>query len=169
MTPNYEEMTYGELQAAAKEQGLNAKGSKEELLARLRGEVEGDAPEAEPETEEVEAEPEIVPEPSAPEAITEKKVAEELKTDIQRMKEHLAKQRKVSIMIPLEQGMSLETAEKVPFVVSINGYRLSIRRGVFVEVPEQVADMIKARLQSEGTIGSQFEIGNSPQKVEALG
>lgn len=166
MTPNYEEMTYGELQAAAKEQGLNAKGSKEELLARLRGEVQGDAPEAEPETE---AEPEIIPEPSAPEAITEKKVAEELKTDIQRMKEHLAKQRKVSIMIPLEQGMSLETAEKVPFVVSINGYRLSIRRGVFVEVPEQVADMIKARLQSEGTIGSQFEIGNSPSKVEALG
>jgi hypothetical protein len=85
------------------------------------------------------------------------------------MKAHLDAQRKVSIMIPLEPGMSQESADLVPFTVNMNGYQLNIRRGVFVEVPDQVADMIKARLESEGKIGSQFEIGNNASKVEALG
>jgi hypothetical protein len=165
---SYMELEYAEVQALAKERGLNAKGTKEELVARLEESDGTPATTEETVPEEVNV-PEIPESTPAPETVTEAKVAKELTTDIQRMKAHLDAQRKVSIMIPLEPGMSQESADLVPFTVNMNGYQLNIRRGVFVEVPEQVADMIKARLESEGKIGSQFEIGNNASKVEALG
>lgn len=157
----YTEMEYADVQSLAKERELNAKGSKEELVARL---VEADSTPAVPDP--------VVPTaetPAAPAATTEKEVQAALLTDVARMKAHLASQPKVKIMIPLEQGMSVETAAKVPFTVNINGYRLSIKRGVFVEVPEQVAEIVMRRLESEGKIGSEYEINQSQQKVEALG
>jgi len=55
-----------------------------------------------------------------------------------KMKEHLAAQPKVRILIPLETG------EKKGATVSVilNGYRQNIMKGVYVEVPEQIADVI---------------------------
>lgn len=163
---DYAEMTYADLKAAAKEKGLAATGTKEELLARLEG--------AEPVETDLEPadEPAIVPE-SEPvtekKPVTEQQVEKEWRSDIQKMKAHLEKQPKVSIMIPLEQGVPPEAADKIPFVVNLNGYRLAIKRGVFVQVPQQVAEIVQERLESEGKIGSEYRLDRNPDKQAALG
>ena len=59
------------------------------------------------------------------------------------MKDNLSKQPKVSIIIPLEKGESKNAVE----TVILNGYRLNIKKGVYVEVPKQVADIIKDSYQ----------------------
>ncbi len=166
----YDNMAYAELKAAAKELGLPATGTKEELLERLNGATPAETPE-EPEgtTPEPEEEPEAPVEPEPKGKVSEREVEKQWRGDALKMKEHLAKQRKVSIMIPLEVGVAPEVAEKIPFVVNMNGYRFSIKRGVFVEVPEQVADMIKARLESEGKIGRNLRIDRDQKTLEALG
>lgn len=164
-------MAYAELKAAAKELGLPATGTKEELLERLEGATPAETPE-EPETEtpeETEEEPEAPVEPAPKSQVSEREVEKQWRGDAQKMKDHLAKQKKVSIMIPLEVGVAPEVAEKIPFVVNMNGYRFQIKRGVFVEVPEQVADMIKERLESEGKIGRDLRIDRNQNTLEALG
>lgn len=176
----YSEMAYAELQKAAKELGLPASGTKEELLARLEeadstDETSEDESEAETleedSVEAIEEEPEepVVPAPTRRVPVSDREVEKQWKGDAQKMKEHLDKQRKVAIMIPLEVGVAPEVAEKIPFTVNLNGYRFSIKRGVFVEVPEQVAEMIKERLESEGKIGKNLRIDRDQSTLEALG
>ena len=167
---SYADMTYADLKAAAKEKGLTATGTKEELLARLEGAEPVETPEeleAEPEVEEVE--PVTEPVPTGKEAVNDKQIEKEWRSDVQKMKAHLEKQPKVSIMIPLEQGVPPESADKIPFVVNLNGYRLAIKRGVFVEVPMQIAEVVKANLESEGKIGSEYRLDKNPDKLAALG
>ena len=165
---SYADMTYAELKDAAKEKGLKATGTKEELLARLEGgdEVE---PSVEPEAEPEVVEPEADPVPTEKESVNDKTVEKEWRNDVQKMKAHLEKQPKVSIMIPLDAGVPPESADKIPFVVNINGYRMAIKRGVFVEVPRQVAEMVQERLESEGKIGSEYRLDRNPDKLAALG
>lgn len=177
----YSEMAYAELQKAAKELGLKSSGTKEELLARLE-EGEGDSSEDESEGETGgdegdtgagdEGEDSTEEEPEAPKTkpkASDREVEREWRGDALKMKEHLAKQKKVSIMIPLEVGVAPEVAEKIPFTVNLNGYRFSIKRGTFVEVPEQVANIIKERLESEGKIGRDLRIDRNQNTLEALG
>ena len=54
------------------------------------------------------------------------------------MKSLLASQPKVRVLVPLETGEKL--GEFLP--VSINGYRLNVPKGVYVDVPQSVADII---------------------------
>lgn len=183
-------MAYAELQKAAKEAGLPANGTKEELLARLEeadatpsdggdtgaseGETQGDEGDTGANTGEgEEGEGDNTPAPTPPAApkapVPDKEVEKEWRGDAAKMKAHLEKQPKVSVMIPLEQGVAPEVAEKVPFVVNLNGYRFSIKRGVFVEVPQQIAEVVKERLESEGKIGSEYRIDRDPAKQAALG
>ena len=54
------------------------------------------------------------------------------------MKQKLAKQKRVSILIPL--GAKEKAGTTTP--VTLNGYRLNIMHGTYVEVPEQVAKII---------------------------
>lgn len=166
----YSEMSYAELQAAAKEAGLPANKTKDELLASLEAadaapanedaantEEGGDTNDGEGGAEE--------PKP----AVSETEVEKAWRTDVQKMKAHLEKQKKVSVMIPFDAGVKPEDAAKVPFVVNLNGYRYEIKRGVFVEVPEQIAQVVKERLESEGKIGAEHRIDLDPSKLEALG
>lgn len=169
-------MAYAELQKAAKELDLPANGTKEELVARLEGATPAETPE-EPEVETPEeteeAEEEVTEEPEAPAKpnakVSDREVEKQWRGDAMKMKDHLAGQKKVSIMIPLEVGVAPEVAEKIPFVCNLNGYRFSIKRGVFVEVPEQVANMIKERLESEGKIGRNLRIDRNQNTLDALG
>jgi len=170
-------MPYAELQKAAKELDLPANGTKEELISRLEGATPAETPE-EPkvDTPEEAEEAEKMEKPEEPEApanpkakATDKEVEKQWRGDALKMKEHLAGQKKVIIMIPLEVGVAPEVAEKIPFVCNPNGYRFSIKRGVFEEVPEQVANMIKERLESEGKIGRDLRIDRNPNTLEALG
>ena len=56
----------------------------------------------------------------------------------EKMREALSKQRKVRILIPLEAKEKAGSTESV----ILNGYRLNIQKGVYVDVPSQVADVI---------------------------
>jgi|APEBP8051072266_1049373.scaffolds.fasta_scaffold19378_2 hypothetical protein len=61
-------------------------------------------------------------------------------TKIEIMKAKLNSQPRVRIIIPKEQN----EAEGAFETVQLNGYTLQIKKGVYVEVPEQVADVIMA-------------------------
>lgn len=56
------------------------------------------------------------------------------------MKSFLADQPKVQVYVPLEIGEDLKSHPFIP--VTINGYRLNVPKGVRVEVPKPVADII---------------------------
>ncbi len=84
-----------------------------------------------------------------------------------RMKEHLAKQPRVKIFVPLEGKEKPGT--QLP--VTMNGYRMNIPKGVYCEVPEQVAQIIMDSLnQTEAAtnIPQRLDLSNE-QKKKALG
>lgn len=72
----------------------------------------------------------------------EKQIAERPKTDQEIIKEKLSKQPKVRIIIPRDKGESEGSYE----TVQINGYTLQIMKGVYVDVPQQVAEIIMESL-----------------------
>lgn len=178
-----EAMKYNELRALAKENELNASGTKEDLVERLAKAGVGAAPAAPAAPADSESsdaptneasnddsqEEEKPPVATAAESQLQRQADRELKTDAQKMKAHLDAQPKVSIMIPFEVGENRENAKKVKFHVNLNGYALDIPRGVYVDVPRQVAEIIKERLESEGKIGADWRIDQDPAKQEALG
>mgnify|MGYP003472704081 FL=1 len=157
----YAEMSYADLKKEASERGLPATGTKVELIARLS--TSEPVPTGETPEEPVETKPVVKG------AVSDRQVETAWRSDAQKMKEHLDSQRKVAIMIPLEAGVPPAVAEKIPFDLNLNGYHVSVKRGVFVEVPEQIAVMIQQRLESEGKIGSEYRIDRDPAKQEALG
>ena len=180
----YEEVKYNDLKKLAKERNLEATGTKEDLIARLEandgGEaVETPAPEVKGDSEQgaVTENETNVAAPEAPQEATvspqEEKVAEKdadraLRADAKKMKENLDKQPKVRLMIPFEAGEKPESGKKVPFHVNLNGYAMDFPRGEFIDVPEQVAQVIFERMESEGRIGEQWRIDRDASKQEAL-
>lgn len=169
---NYSEMSYTELQKAAKEAGIPANQTKDELIAAL--EATGDAEPAEktaPEAEPEQPAEEAAPEPATPKAnrVSDADVAKAHMTDAQKMKKHLDAQPKVKVMIPFDAGVDGSVAKKIPFIVNLNGYRYEIQRGVFVEVPQQIAEIVMERLESEGKIGEEFRLDRNADKQAALG
>ncbi len=75
---------------------------------------------------------------NAPSAVSEKDSTSAMNEMARRTKEAMAKEPKVSIMIPLEAGEKPGAVE----VVSINHYRLNIRKGCMVKVPQSFAEHI---------------------------
>lgn len=109
-------------------------------------------------------------EPEAPvglgEGIEEGHVPVGSKAEI--MREHLAKQPKVRILIPVEG----KEKPGITIPVTINGYRLNIMKGVYVEVPEQVADMImKSQKQTMEALNNPLNLDNPqhPKKQSGEG
>lgn len=72
----------------------------------------------------------------------------------ERTRQHLEKQPKVSVYIPLEG--SEKPGQMYP--VTINGYTLQIPKGVYVEVPMQVLEIIKASQQQTDDAGRPFRL-----------
>lgn len=103
-------------------------------------------------TEEAKVQPETEQETKREEiktAAKQPKVQERALSKAERMKEHLAKQPKVRIIIPLEPKEKLGATESV----ILNGYPFYIKKGVYVEVPQQVADVImEARNETEAAM-----------------
>ena len=175
-----DKVKYNELKSLAKERGLDASGTKEVLIERLEAADGGGAPAPAPEATPAEAAPaaDATPvEDEAPSTVTtpqqekalEKTADRQLRRDAQEMKEALEVQPTVSIMIPFEAGESPENGKKVPFHVNLNGYKKDYPRGEYIDVPRQIADIIKERLESEGKIGEQWRLDRDPKKMEALG
>lgn len=68
---------------------------------------------------------------------------EEVLSKMERTKRALAAQPKVRIIIPYEPGEEkLKDKSRLFETVQINGYTYQIRKGVYVEVPQQIADII---------------------------
>lgn len=85
------------------------------------------------------------------------------KTKLQRTKEALAKQPKVRIIIPREKGETEGAYE----TVQINGYLFQIKKGVYVEVPEQVAQIImESQQQTEEAIAKALRGAPDGERME---
>ncbi len=95
----------------------------------------------------------------------ERQVIEVHKTDAQKMKDHLATQPKVQIFVPLE-GKE-RRGQQLP--VTINGYRVNIPKGMYVKVPEQIAQIVMDSLnQTEEAIHNAMEVDGNSEKEAAL-
>lgn len=177
-TSNIDTMKYNDLKALAAEKGLDSSGTKEDLIARLKdagvagnsnasseGDNDGNKGDENAESHQP---PQGRPLNQAQERAEETKADRALRQSALEMKKALEKQPKVSIMIPFEVGENPENGKKVPFHVNLNGYAIDYPRGQYIEVPKQVADLIKERLESEGKIGSQWRIDRDPNKATAL-
>jgi len=142
---------------------------REELIVVLSGtETPEPKPEVKPEPIPqlaVDPKASIKPKPLA-EGVTEGHVP--IGSKAERMREHLAKQLKVRILIPTEPkekpGMT------VPVI--LNSYRLNIMKGVYVDVPEQVAEIImKSQKQTMAALNNPLNLSNSdhPKKMSGEG
>lgn len=150
---DYSSLTYQELRDAAKGRNLDASGTKDELINRLKAADGAQAPSA----------------PAAGGApLTNVNLDRVYKTRAMEMKAILDAQPKVRIFIPFENGENPAQAVKLPQIVNIKGYQFTVPRGQYVEVPQQVADMIQERLESEGKAGREFLIGNDERRQDAL-
>lgn len=82
------------------------------------------------------------------------------KSKEQAMKEHLAKQPKVRMYIPLEGAEKVGTV----YPVVMNGYRLNVPKGVYVDVPQPVADILRTSLQQTEEAGAQYRLDKAPKE-----
>ncbi len=82
----------------------------------------------------------------------------------ERMRLHLEAQPKVPIMIPLTPGEVTGSTESV----ILNGYRLNIRKGEYVHVPEQVARVIMESQQQTAQAIENYFLMNSEGKSKAM-
>lgn len=82
----------------------------------------------------------------------------------ERMRLQLEKQPKVAILIPIGQGEALGSTESV----ILNGYRLNIRKGEYVHVPEQVARVIMESQQQTAQAIDNYFLMNAEGKSQAM-
>jgi hypothetical protein len=169
---SYETKSYQDIRKLCVERGINGNGTREDLIARLyasdgaQGSVESENATAPATT--TNSAPQAASEPTEDTA-DKKKVEREWRADSKKMKANLEKQGMVRIMIPLEPGEKAINGRLVPFTVNLNGFRQTFPRGEFVNVPNQIAEIIQERLESEGKIGRQWRIDADEARVTALG
>lgn len=81
------------------------------------------------------------------------------------MKKNLLAQRKVMIMVP--RGM--KESPKVKATVNLNGYRLDFPKNSYLDMPEQVAQVVRESLnQTEAALNNSLVIGNSDKETALL-
>lgn len=167
----YIDMPYNDLKKLVAERNLKPENlSKESLVKALEGADGTTTPGNTP--------PPDVSEPAAdgtPTIVTpalEKKMetvaAKAWNNDVKKMKAHLDAQPKVNAFIPFNDGESPQQGAKIPFIVNLNGLRMEIPRGVMVQVPQQVYEIIRERLESEGRMGIEHRIDGNSAREEAL-
>ena len=136
-------------------------------------------PSPEVETEKKESEP-TVAEPVADDPRLDEKKYQK-KSDIMAAK--LASQPKVRVLVPLEgtekQGQvkienDVRGLPRYSYLsgavksVQLNGYKIIIPKGVYVEVPQQVADLISKNQIQTVMAGDNFKIDRTPEVQKAL-
>ena len=83
--------------------------------------------------------------------------------DAKKIKKKLSTQPKTNFYIPLTTGEKLGQAYET---VTINGYRLEIKKGMMVEVPQQVADMLTSYLNIQTSVGIDMRVENKSDDVQ---
>lgn len=107
--------------------------------------------------------------PSAPASVktelSEPDFRMEAKKRHEKTVERLQKQPKVWFMIPVvpgeAKGLSYET-------VTIDGFRMEIKKGTMVELPKQVVEILAEKYRVEMTAGSDNRIDGDQEKATAL-
>lgn len=79
--------------------------------------------------------------------------------------ERLKKQTKVWFMIPPMEGEARGLAYET---VTIDGHRIEIKKGVMVEMPQQVAEILAEKYRIELSAGQNFRIDGNQTKIDAL-
>lgn len=119
--------------------------------------------------EEVEAEEKAIERKKVSEVIKKAtKEARESKTEIDQAKltkDILAVKKHISFLVPIADGESQNAAE----TVQINGYRLTIKKGVMVVVPEAVALILAEKYRIGMTAGAKKRVDRDDETLEALG
>ena len=113
------------------------------------------------------------PAPAAPETpapakpkeapLTNSQVVELHKSKAQKMKENLESQPKIRFFIPLAMGEKKGAYE----TVNLNGYGLKIAKGMYVDLPTQVADVLAESYGQTEQAGQEFLADR--QKVDEHG
>ncbi len=94
-----------------------------------------------------------------------KEVTEYMDERVRETKKALEKQPRVMFHIPVTPGDSADVYE----VVNINGYRLEIKRGVMVSLPQQVYGMLAEKYRVESTAGMNKRLDHaSKETLDAL-
>jgi hypothetical protein len=78
----------------------------------------------------------------------------------EKMKKHLLAQKTVRMMIPLEKGDD----HKFPHTVNLNGYRLDFPRNKYIDLPEQIADLIQESFGQTEEALNRFRIDKGNEK-----
>lgn len=91
-------------------------------------------------------------------------VTKELRSDIENTKRILASEAQVQIMIPLAQGEKAGATHDC----YINGYKVTVKKGAMVSVPDSISKLIAQHYEIEMTAGSEFLVDADSSKTEAL-
>ena len=101
---------------------------------------------------------------SAKPAANVSKAQAEIKDLAEQTKQILAKQPKVNFIIPLADGESPDAED----TVQINSYKLTIKKGVMVELPQAVAQLLAEKYRIQMTAGAEHRIDRKEDVREAL-
>lgn len=84
--------------------------------------------------------------------------------EAEKTKQILAKRPKINFIIPLAENEQQGASE----TVQINGYRLTIQKGVMVEIPKPVADILAEKYRINMIAGQNKRIDRSTETSQAL-
>lgn len=79
-------------------------------------------------------------------------------------KEQMLKKPKVRIFIPKFGDKNGD----VPLSININGYRMSLKTGMYHDLPENVAKIVAERYEQGEAAGKEFRISGDTNKEDAL-
>lgn len=95
---------------------------------------------------------------------TSAEVAAEAKSDALTMKEILEQEEKVMFSIPLAPGEKEGAIESV----TINGYRMEVKKGVMQELPKSVVQILAEHYNISQNAGKEMLIDRDEKTMEAL-
>lgn len=155
--PFDEEESSEEQEEEQEEESSVKKTQKKSSKASKTPEPEAKEPTQEAETEEV-------PEEEKPKAraVSQKDVGIEYKKMSNEMKKHLDSQPKVQFLVPLATGEKRGAEE----TVQINGYRMVIKKGTMVTIPQQVAEILADHYRIQMEAGQEYKISSKGSDVE---
>ena len=80
------------------------------------------------------------------------------------MKAFLLTQKRIATLIPLSEGSD----PKILYSVTLNGYRLDLPTNTYIEIPEQVAEVVRQSNKQTLIALDQFKISGNKVKEDAL-
>lgn len=88
----------------------------------------------------------------------------ELLTDIQATKKKLDAEEKIHFMVPLAEGEKAGAVHEC----FINGYRVAVQKGMMVQIPKSIANLLANHYKVNLEVGAQYRIDNDSKKQDAL-